>query len=386
MSTVRKLRFTLSRGKLNNMDVWLILMKLVLLIYIAINSVWINISHFSWVVLAILIYFCINITSHILKRKTLIGILLSLSIAVSTLAYFYLYPLFALLLPIAIMELAGKFINKNMVILLLSFIPILYLDTTIQALYGLITIFCFMIYSIMTMSNQKLIRNDRQIDEMRKSLHKLTKTLNENTEYIRQSEYTYKLEERNRISQEIHDKIGHSLTGALFQMEAAKRLMEIDTQKSTELLQNAINISKDGIENIRLTLKNMKPPTEQMGIHQLKLVIDQFNTKQQIKAVLTSEGNLEIISPIQWKIIHENVTEALTNTMKYSHATHVSIDIKILNKIIRVEVKDNGLGTEKIKKGLGIIGMEERTASVNGKIIVDSTHGFSVTTLIPIQP
>ena len=70
------------------------------------------------------------------------------------------------------------------------------------------------------------------------------------------------------------------MTGALFQMEASKRLMESDPQKATELLQNAINISKDGIENIRLTLKNMKPPTEQVGIHRLKLLIDDFNAKQ----------------------------------------------------------------------------------------------------------
>lgn len=367
------------------MDFWIILMKLVLLMYIAINCVRANISHISWVVLAILIYFCINITGHILKRNTITVLLLLLSLSISTLAYFYLHPLFGLLLPMSITELTGRYIDKKMVILLFSLIPILYLDSSVQSLYGLIAIFCFMIFSITKMSSEKLVKNEQQIDHLRKSLHKLTKTLNENTEYIRQSEYTFKLEERNRISQEIHDKIGHSLTGALFQMEAAKRLMATDKQKATDLLQNAINISKDGIESIRMTLKNMKPPTEQVGIHQLKLIIDQFNAKQQIKAVLTSEGNLDIISPIQWKIIHENVTEALTNTMKYSHATHVSIDIKILNKMIRIEVRDNGLGTEIIKKGLGIIGMEERTASVNGKIIVDSTHGFSVTTLLPIQ-
>ena len=56
-----------------------------------------------------------------------------------------------------------------------------------------------------------------------------------------------------------------------------------------------------------------------------------------------------------------------------------------LNKMIKVEVKDNGKGTAIIKKGLGIMGMEERTASVNGKIIVDSTSGFSVTMLLPIR-
>ena len=101
----------------------------------------------------------------------------------------------------------------------------------------------------------RVLKLESQNDQMRKDMQRLTKSLNENKEYIRQSEYTFKLEERNRLSQEIHDKIGHSMTGALIQMEAAKRLMGIDKEKSAELLQNAIHISKDGIESIWITLK-----------------------------------------------------------------------------------------------------------------------------------
>ena len=39
-----------------------------------------------------------------------------------------------------------------------------------------------------------------------------------------------------------------------------------------------------------------------------------------------------MISPIQWKIIRENVTEALTNAMKYAHATVISVDIHVLKQ------------------------------------------------------
>jgi len=366
------------------MEIWIIFTKIILLVYIAIQSAQANVSHISWVVLAFLVYFCANITIYILKNTTMKRVLYVLSIGILTVAYLSVNPLFSLLLPLTIFELTASFTDKKLTFLLLSLLPILYMKASLQPIYGLAAGVSFMIFSITSIYGERLMKNEAQIDSMRKQLQKLTKHIHENSEYIRQSEYTVKLEERNRISQEIHDKIGHSMTGALFQMEAAKRLVETDQHKATELLQNAINISKEGIENIRLTLKNMKPPTEQVGIHRLKLLIDDFNAKQPIKTVLTHEGNLDIITPIQWKILHENVTEALTNAMKYSHATQVSIDLKVLNKMIRVEVKDNGAGTEIIKKGLGIIGMEERTAAVNGKIIVDSTHGFSVTTLLPL--
>lgn len=368
------------------MDFWIIFSKLALLIFIAFTCVRTDISHISWVVLAILLYFCVNITLNIFKRNFIKRILLFLSIGISITSYFEINSLFILLLPLALIELAADFYKKKIILLLISIVPILNIQETLQPLYGLVTIFCFMIFTITFVYGDRLVKDEKQLDSMRKTLQNMTKNLNENTEYIRQSEYTYKLEERNRISQEIHDKIGHSMTGALFQMEAAKRLIETDKVKATELLQNAINISKDGIENIRLTLKNMKPPSEQVGIHRIKLMIDEFSAKHPIKTVLTHDGNLDIITPIQWKIMHENITEALTNAMKYSNATLVSVELKVLNKMIRIEVKDNGSGTDKIKKGLGIIGMEERTASVNGKIIVDGTRGFSVTTLLPIQP
>ncbi|KKI89065.1 histidine kinase [Bacillus sp. SA1-12] len=367
------------------MDNWIIFTKLVLLLYIAVDCVQTEIPHISWVVLALLLYFCVNITMYIFKNNNVKRGLHLLSIGISLAAYFIVDPLFCLLFPLTIIELTASFIYYKFVAFILAIIPIWYLNGLLKPLYGLVALLSFIIFSSICKYSDNLMKNEEKLDEMRKSLQKLTRSINENTEYIRQSEYTLKLEERNRISQEIHDKIGHSMTGSLFQMEAAKRLMETDPSKATKLLQNAINISKAGIENIRITLKNLKPPIEQIGIQRMKLLLDHFNSQQQqMKAVLTYDGNSEIISPIQWKVIHENVVEALTNAMKYSDATLISIDLKVLNKLIRVEVKDNGKGTEKIKKGLGIIGMEERAASVNGKMIVDGSSGFSVTTLLPI--
>ena len=63
-----------------------------------------------------------------------------------------------------------------------------------------------------------------------------------------------------------------------------------------------------------------------------------------------------MISPIQWKIIGENVTETLTNAMKYADATVISIDIHVLNKMVKVQVKDNGKGEVLVKKVSGLWG------------------------------
>ncbi|GAA0366797.1 signal transduction histidine kinase [Bacillus horti] len=308
-----------------------------------------------------------------------------LSMTITAAAFYYIDPLFVLLLPIHLFEIASHYINKLIIIFVIMLLPMPLIPVEMLTLYVLVATLSFALYTIIRTYTSRMLIYRKDIENMHYDIQRLTRNLNENNEYIRQSEYTYKLEERNRLSQEIHDKIGHSMTGALIQMEASKRLMATDREKSAELLQNAIDISKDGIESIRLVLKNIKPPTEQLGINRLKLFVDEFSAKHSLKTLFTFGGNVDIISPMQWKIIMENTKEALTNTLKYSNATMISLDIRVLNTIIRVEVADNGRGASKIVKGLGIQGMEERTAAVNGTIIVDGSKGFSVTTLLPYQ-
>jgi signal transduction histidine kinase len=367
-------------------ELWTMGIKAILLSYVVIQSYLSGAVITPWYMLSILIYLCLSISIHIVKKARITWIVLLMSMLVIAASSFYIEPLFILLLPLIIYELFTIYLRKHGIILLLMLVPLLLLAQGSQAIlviYGLIAGLSFLYCLLLNTYINKIHDLEEDIENRNEHIQQLTKSLNENKEYIRQSEYTFKLEERNRLSQEIHDKIGHSMTGALIQMEASKRLLTLDPDKSAELLRNAIQISKDGIESIRLVLKNMKPPMEQLGINRLKLFVDEFSAKHTVRTSLTYDGNVDIITPIQWKVIQENTQEALTNAMKYSNATVVSIHIQVLRTLIKVEVSDNGIGEQKVIKGLGIIGMEERAASVNGTIIIDGSKGFSVTTLIP---
>jgi signal transduction histidine kinase len=366
------------------MELCVMLTKLILVVYIAFLCIQSEIKNTAWIVLSILLFLCVNLPVYLVKRDQVKNSIHFLSIILTIALSFYVHPLFILLLPTNLWELGSPYIEQTGKLYIFALIPLLFIERSMYPIYGLVSSLSFLIFAIVKLYTDKLEKYENEIDKLRKDRQRLTGSLNENSEYIRQSEYTIKLEERNRISQEIHDKIGHSMTGALIQMEAAKRLIDRDQEKAIGLLQNAIHISKEGIENIRITLKNMKPPTEQMGINRMKLFIDEFEAKQDCQISLLHHGDLDRITPIQWKIIQENVTEALTNAMKYASATAVFVEIKVLNTIVKVEVKDNGCGTAQIKKGLGIMGMEERAASINGTVIVDGTNGFTVTTLLPI--
>lgn len=367
-------------------ELWTMGIKAILLSYVAIQSYLSGAAISPWYILSILLYLSLNIAIHIVKKASITSIVLLLSMLVIAVSSSYTQPLFILLLPLNIYELFTIYLRTRGIILFLMLAPLLLLsqgDQAILVTYGLVAMLSFLYCLLLHTYISRIASLKEDIENRHEHIQQLTKSLNENKEYIRQSEYTFKLEERNRLSQEIHDKIGHSMTGALIQMEASKRLLTSNPDKSAELLQNAIHISKDGIESIRLVLKNMKPPIEQLGINRMKLLVDEFSSKHPVRTSLTHEGNVDIITPIQWKVIQENTQEALTNAMKYSNATYVSIHIEVLRTLIKVEVSDNGKGAQKVIKGLGMIGMEERAASVNGTIIVDGSRGFSVTTLIP---
>ncbi|USB33453.1 histidine kinase [Paenibacillus sp. YPG26] len=339
-----------------------------------------------WLILYFLLYLSMNLLLHTVgHRRYKQGIILVILAGIVWCSV-HADVHFLLLLPFSIYELASFYIRRNIFVLPVVLLPAIFLrDYVLIGLYMFVAVLsCFNYIRIryyMNLVNQledqaELQRTDRQ---------RLARMLSENQEFLRTSEYTTKLEERNRLSQTIHDGIGHAMTGALIQMEAAKRLIRSDPDKAEELIQNAIGISSEGIEEIRLTLKNIKPPTEQLGFSRLKTAVESFSARSDLHITLVHEGNMGVITPLQWRIIQGNVTEALTNTAKYAQATAVHVEVRVLNRLIKVVVSDNGRGNLKIVKGLGLIGMEERTAAVQGTVIADGTKGFSVTTLLPLE-
>ena len=222
-------------------------------------------------------------------------------------------------------------------------------------------------------------------DKLRENNYFLHKKLETDMEYQNSFKYFSALEERNKISQKMHDDIGHVISGSLMQLEAAKLLIDKDSEKSRRIIENTIVILRNGMDKIRETLRNIKPSREEMGINKIKVLLNEFKSRSNIDVNFSFDNEINIISQIQWNIIYDTINEALTNIIKHSKATNVKIGIKVLNKLVKVEIRDNGIGAINIKKNMGLIGIEERVAYVNGKLLVDGSDGFSVIILLPIE-
>lgn len=366
------------------MELWMIAGKSALLVYVISASYFLTAATTAWEVLAYLSYAIFVFLVPIFKKAKPRMLLTALIAALVIWLAYRLNPMFLHLLPFSLYEFVQYAAGKTVYGLGLAAVSLVLVPPGQLPLYALVSVLVYLLYAALRRHTDKLRRMEDQHEAMREELQRLTRSLNESNEYIRQSAYTIKLEERNRLSQRIHDEVGHAMAGALIQMEASRRVLATNPGQSAELLGNAIAISKEGLERIRLTLKDMKPKSEELGINRLRLFVDELAAKHAIAATVTHSGDLDLITPVQWNIIQLNATEAVTNSLKYGAATAISIEISVLNRFVKAVVADNGRGAAKIIKGLGIVGMEERAATAGGNVIVDGSKGFTVTTLLPI--
>jgi signal transduction histidine kinase len=82
------------------------------------------------------------------------------------------------------------------------------------------------------------------------------------------------------------------------------------------------------------------------------------------------------------------VQESLTNVIRHSHATHVTIELYQQDRRLIMRIADNGVGipTKNLKtpNSFGLVGMEERIYALNGEFRIASVPGQGTTLLISI--
>ena len=192
------------------------------------------------------------------------------------------------------------------------------------------------------------------------------------------------LEDRAELSQTLHDKLGHNINGSIYQLEASKVLMDKEPEKAKSMIQAVIDQLRTGMDEIRAILRKERPDKKQMALLQLYELCEDCNNKG-VETELLTEGELSVIEPDVWEVILDNCFEAVSNAMKYAECKHINISIVAMNKMIRVNVKDDGKGCKNIVDGMGLSGMRQRIRSVGGTIDFESQRGFNINMLIPLS-
>lgn len=192
------------------------------------------------------------------------------------------------------------------------------------------------------------------------------------------------LEEKTRLSQTLHDKLGHNINGSIYQLEAVKVLLEKDPETSKKMVQAVIDQLRTGMDEIRSILRRERPEKYKLAILQLQRLCEECKTMG-IHAELVTKGNLAEVPEKYLEIVLDNACEAISNALKYAHCTKIEITIVVMNKILRCTISDNGVGCSEVVDGMGIAGMRRRMRSVNGILDFDTEAGFSINMLLPMK-
>lgn len=176
--------------------------------------------------------------------------------------------------------------------------------------------------------------------------------------------------ERNRISRDIHDISGYIFTNIISLMDAGISIGPRDQNKIEGIFQNARTQARDGLQETRRALRTLRGggyggPKGLLAIYRIKEVFEKITgVEVQIDAgnILPNYGD-----DID-RMIYRTVQEALTNSLRHGRATKVRISLRQDGQVLSLTVSDNGIGSKKIVKGIGLAGMEERIAPFGGTL------------------
>ena len=274
--------------------------------------------------------------------------------------------------------------------------PVVYLFLLVSYYLHQNTIMCFLILTFLMLIYfqhhkmigwyQKVVGENLQTEYRLKSDMEYSKILHKDE--LRQSRLQHEnnlLEEKARISQALHDKLGHSINGSLYKLEAAKVLMDKKPEESSQILQEVIDNLRGSMDEIRVILRNERPDKKKMAMKSLQALCDECEEQYHIRATLTVEQDEREIPDEILEIILDNTFEAVTNSLKYSGCDEISIQIIVLGEVVRCTIRDNGKGAEVVKAGMGIQGMKQRVRNVKGVIDIESNNGFTINMILPLN-
>lgn len=307
-------------------------------------------------------------------EKTSIQIILLVSYLILCLVF----QNFTLLIPVICYEFL---LTKHQSICLLAILPICFTaQNTGISIIGFTFLF-FTLEILLKYRSQKLQKQKKDYILLRDQSKELSLNLeNKNKELLEKQDYEINiatLKERNRISMEIHDNVGHLLSSSILQIGAILTMNHDPNLKNhLETLHHTLSTAMD---SIRISVHHIH--NESLRLEpQVKNLVSQF-TFCPVKLDFILNNNPP--PKIAYCII-TTIKEALSNIIKHSNANFVSITIREHPALYQLRISDNGTNSNvTYSNGIGLKNMENRIYELQGNLNITVKDGFHIFLSIP---
>jgi signal transduction histidine kinase len=213
-----------------------------------------------------------------------------------------------------------------------------------------------------------------KLREQEEELKRANKELENNVNTI--EEITL-LRERNRMSREIHDNVGHALSTIMIQLGAIENVAPMDGKAAQEMSKSLGKFTDESLQSIRAAVRSMKPREfeEYEGIVAISEMIKNFEKLSGINVKLRISEKFWKLSADQTMVIYRLIQEFLSNSIRHGRATEVNIFLNFLPNNLRIYIKDNGIGCRNISEGVGLKSIRERVKVWGGSLEYYSREG-----------
>ncbi len=251
-----------------------------------------------------------------------------------------------------------------------------------------ILLFLFMIVMVQEQVDETTVIH-ALYTQLNSTVQQLTYANAELENYAKLSEETAKIKERNRLAREIHDTVGHTLTGISVGLDASLTLLDLNPAMAKAYISKIQVMSREGLLEVRRSVHELKVDAIEKYtlVPALEKLAADIRTLTKLDVRLSIEGDSSQLAGNEEEAIYRIVQESTTNVVKHSNATEINIRILFKNYEVEMEVLDNGTGSKSFVKGFGITHMEERMLALNGEVIFIGRNevGFCVAVLMPLK-
>jgi signal transduction histidine kinase len=192
--------------------------------------------------------------------------------------------------------------------------------------------------------------------------------------------------ERLRITRELHDIIGYTFTSNIMMMEAAISILYSDPGKVSQLIDEARGNTQGSLERIRKALYDLRgikedAPSLKARVAQLANI---FNMATHVQVSLDFGNMTQCRDGASAEFFYYFVQQAITNAYIHGQATRIEVAFNETGDSLLAMVNDDGKGKASLTEGIGISGMRERLAELDGTLLINQLDpGLQLVSEIP---
>ena len=313
-------------------------------------------------VFLILLGFSYSMLINIVSNKRVKSVLFAVGIIV-----LLMFPKFIFLLPLLAPNAFSNF-DKFSILLLIPFI------NNFHILYVMLIIFILLWDMFLSKRDLEIVNLKKEKYDLIDDVNRLSKSIDLLRVEKERDETLALLDERNRISREIHDTAGHTMSAAILNLKALSMVTEEnETRESLLVLKEAL---EKGLQDIRKVMYDLRDSSFDLEnkIMELMEYVENSNLTYIVDSNLSYGVKYDIFAIVR---------EALTNYIKHSNGKYFKVYLVESERFLVLKIEDDGSIINKdFNEGLGLYSIRKKCEERKWKLNITTDKGFGIHVLM----